>query len=383
VSATRLAKGTVDLIADEDALAGVSESWRGLAEARGNAFVTPEWFFAVRKSGDDGSTPVVAVVRDETGEVRGVLPLLAEGSGRSATVSFAGAGRADLVHPAATEEDEAAVARLAAGALARHLGSRCRLDLGRVDETSVWWQELAAGWPSRLSAVLGPPEPLPFASIEGLSWDGYLATRSGQFRNQVRRKTRSLERDHTVALRRASSAEEARAGVETLLRLHDSRWRHRRDDTALAEPGARELLREFAVPAHERGWLRLYSLEVDGQAVAAWYGWRLGDRFSYYQAGFDPSWSRQSVGFLMLARTVEAAIAEGASVYDLLLGGEAFKSRFATGEAQGRAVLLAPPLSAARLAAVAGARARTLVRALPEGPRERVRDLRRAVPGGG
>ncbi len=383
MSATRLAKGTVEVIADEDALTAVAGPWRRLAESRGNGFVTPEWFFAARRSLDDASAPAVAVVRDDGGNVRGVLPLLARRSRRGATAAFAGGERADLVHPAAAEQDEARVARLAATGLADHLGSRCRLDLGRVDTTAAWWRELAEGWPSRLSPVFGPPEPLPFARIEGLTWDGYLATRSGQFRNQVRRKTRSLERDHTVALRQASSQAEARADVETLLRLHDARWGERRDGTALAEPGARELLYEFAAQAHERGWLRLYSLDVDGETVAAWYGWRLGGRFSYYQAGFDPCWAKQSVGFLMLARTVEAAITEGASYYDLLLGGEAFKSRFATGERHGHTVLLAPPLSAARAMAAARSCGRSLVRALPEGPRNRVRDVRRAITRGG
>ena len=70
-------------------------------------------------------------------------------------------------------------------------------------------------------------------------------------------------------------------------------------------------------------------------AVAGWYGWRVGDRFSYYQAGFDPAWSRYSVGFLLLAETVREAIAEGAAEYDLLLGDEAFKARFATGSGSG------------------------------------------------
>ena len=63
------------------------------------------------------------------------------------------------------------------------------------------------------------------------------------------------------------------------------------------------------------------------------------------QAGFEPAWSRYSVGFLLLAETVREAIAEGAVEYDLLVGDEAFKARFATGERLGSTVLLAPPIS--------------------------------------
>jgi CelD/BcsL family acetyltransferase involved in cellulose biosynthesis len=117
----------------------------------------------------------------------------------------------------------------------------------------------------------------------------------------------------------------------------------------------REFHREFTREAQGRGWLRLYLLEVDAAPVAGWYGWRLGNRFSYYQAGFDPAWGRYSVGFLLLAETVREAIAEGASEYDLLLGDEPFKARFATGRRLGRSVLLAPRVSRSRLAATARA----------------------------
>jgi CelD/BcsL family acetyltransferase involved in cellulose biosynthesis len=383
VSATRLLNATVEVIGDEDALAGVIEPWRRLAELRGNAFVSPDWYLVARRCLDPAAAPVVAVVRAPGGEVRGVLPLLRARVGRKWGLSFAGARYADLVHPAAAEEDEAAVASLVAAPLAEHVGSRSRIDLGRVDAESTWWHELARAWPSTLSAVVGPHETLPYARIAGSSWEDYLGTRSGQFRNQVRRKGRALERDHLVTLNRTSSAEDVPDQIATLFRLHDARWRDRSDETALADPTAREFLAEFAAVAHGRGWLRLYSLEAEGEAVAAWYGWRLGDRFSYYQAGFDPGWSKYSVGFLMLARTVEAAIAEGATEYDLLLGDEAFKARFATGERHGHSALLAPPLSPARLAAVGKARGRSLVRALPASARDRVRAVRQRIGSGG
>ena len=118
-------------------------------------------------------------------------------------------------------------------------------------------------------------------------------------------------------------------------------------------------------------------------AAAAWYGWYVGDRFSYYQAGFEPAWSRYSVGFLLLAETVREAIAEGAAEYDLLVGDEAFKARFATGERLGTSVLLAPPISRSRLAATAKRVARSGVRALPQSARERIRGLRHRVRSSG
>ena len=127
--------------------------------------------------------------------------------------------------------------------------------------------------------------------------------------------------------------------------------------------------------------MRLYVLEVDGAAAAAWYGWHVGDRFSYYQAGFEPTWSRYSVGFLLLAETVREGIAEGAGEYDLLVGDEAFKGRFATGERLGSSVLLAPPISGTRLTASAKRVARSGVRAMPGPARDRIRAVRHKIRG--
>ena len=76
---------------------------------------------------------------------------------------------------------------------------------------------------------------------------------------------------------------------------------------------------------------------------------------------------------LLLAETVREAIAEGATEYDLLLGGEAFKLRFATGKRLGRSVLLAPPISRKRLAATAKGLAGSGARAMPAGAARAIR----------
>jgi CelD/BcsL family acetyltransferase involved in cellulose biosynthesis len=371
---------TVQVIEADEALGPLLEPWRDLAVARGCAFATPEWFLAAREALHPGAAPAIVVVRDDGGELRGLLPLLAWPTARGGRLaSFPGTRFGDLFEPLAERGRAEELAAMAAPALGRHLGPRCRVDLGRVEAGAGWWRELARAWPGTMKAVPQPDEPLPYISLAGLDWQGYLATRSGQLRNQVKRKMRSLEREHEVRLRRTEAADEVVRDLETLFELHDARFEARDDVSSIAGTGARRLHRRFAALAHERGWLRLYRLEVDGTAVAAWYGWRVGERFSYYQAGFDPSWSRYSVGFLLLAETIREAIHEGAAEYDLLLGDEAFKARFATDERLGRRVLLAPSISGGRLAAAAMGLARSAMRAMPAPARERVRALRNRI----
>ena len=122
-------------------------------------------------------------------------------------------------------------------------------------------------------------------------------------------------------------------------------------------------------------------MEIDGQAVAAWYGWRLGWRYAYYLAGFDPRWAHRSVGFLLIAQTVRAAIAEGATEYDLLLGDEAYKRRFATGSRRVETVMLTRARDPIRPLFRAEAALRSGYRRLPPQVADRLRALPSAVAG--
>jgi CelD/BcsL family acetyltransferase involved in cellulose biosynthesis len=73
--------------------------------------------------------------------------------------------------------------------------------------------------------------------------------------------------------------------------------------------------------------LRLWILELDGRPAAAWHGFRVGSVTDYYQAGRDPTYERLSVGFVLLAHTIRAAIEEGVAEYRLGRGAEPFKYR--------------------------------------------------------
>src|SRR5439155_184650 len=72
----------------------------------------------------------------------------------------------------------------------------------------------------------------------------------------------------------------------------------------------------------ELGWLRLFILRLDGRPAAALHGYQYGGVFSFYQAGFDPAFAKQSVGLVTMALAIKSAIEEGADEYDLLHGAE-------------------------------------------------------------
>jgi CelD/BcsL family acetyltransferase involved in cellulose biosynthesis len=371
------------LIAESrDDLAIVAEEWRALAESEANAFLTPEWFDASLATYGDSATPFVAILRGQGEAVEAIAPLVREGEGARAAIRFAGSSLGDLFFPAAIDESKR-------NELSEKLGKELvrRRDWGalvleNVPEDAAWVDAFSA---AGLKATRLPhrDEVLPRASMGGIDWDGFLAARSRNFRSQLGRKQRGLERDHDVVYRLVSKEEELSGALDSFERLHHARWDARGGSQALTER-SREFHARFARAALERGWLRLWLLEVDSEAVAAWYGWRVGGSYAYYLAGFDPSWSRRSVGLLLQAQTVRAAIEEGAATYDLLLGGEEYKARFADGEDRVCTYTVARKLSKARMLAQAEVLARSgadrLSPELRAKLKERVGGLARRAP---
>jgi len=76
------------------------------------------------------------------------------------------------------------------------------------------------------------------------------------------------------------------------------------------------------------GALRMYALRVRDQFIAAFYGFRQGDRTYYYLSGFDPDFRQYSPGALLVAHAITEAIRERAKEFDFLRGREDYKYRW-------------------------------------------------------
>jgi CelD/BcsL family acetyltransferase involved in cellulose biosynthesis len=232
---------------------------------------------------------------------------------------FVGHGPADQLGPVCAPED-----RQAAADALRHLLTR---EFRGWDLLLAERLAPAEGWAGRVGGRIVHREDSPTLVTGGRSFDEFLASRSRNFREQVKRRDRKLRREHEVEIR-LSSPDRLDDDLDTLFRLHEARWS---DDGSGALAGARERFhRDFARRALERDWLRLWVLEADGVPVAAWYGFRFAEVDWYYQSGRDPEWERQSVGFVLMAHTIQAAFDDGMLEYRLLRGGEGYKERFAS-----------------------------------------------------
>ena len=307
------------------------------------------------------------VIERDGGRVTGLLPLVATGRGPTRTLRFAGGVLGDLFHPLSDDRDEE-LAAAALGAL-RARGERGAIVLDKVEQGAPWVAALTGGETS--TPLPHRDEVLPEIEIGGGSWEDYLASRSRNMRSQLGRRRRRLEREHEVAVRRSDEAT-LDADLAAFFDLHHGRWEGRGGSGAL-DQRSMAFHSDFARAALSRGWLRLWVMDVDGSPAAAWYGWRIGDRYAYYLAGFDEAYGSLSIGTLLLANTIEGAIEEGAATYDLLRGSEEYKSRYATGEREIGDLIVSSRGHPVRVAALGESAVRRAVHRLSPETRERVK----------
>lgn len=304
------------------------DGWRRLAVERENPFLTPEWY-AAALSADPGAEPL-AIAWRRGGELRGVLPLVGERRGPLRVLRFAGAILGDWFGPACRVEDEAEMAMACAVLLSRERSRWQLLEMTRLPLEGAWPEALWAGGAGAIARARRERlDSYPYIAFGEGGFDSWLAGRSRNFRSTLGRRRRKLEREHGLRFRLTESPDRLDEDMATFLRLHEERWGRRGGSGALAA-GFQGVHSRFARAALERGWLRLWTAEVDGGPGASWYGWRIGDRYCYALSGMREEYEPLALGTVLLAHTIEMAAGEGASVYDLLRGDEGYKRRFQT-----------------------------------------------------
>ena len=340
------------------ALDGLAEQWAAVAGSVGNIFATWEWISTWWRHFGRDQELRVAVAWAADGRPAAIVPLYVSARRPLMLLRFLGHGPGDWQGPIHASGDAALA------------GSATVEALSQMDD----WDLLIAEhmrprqpWASRVGATVARRAAFPILTFKGRSWEELLAQRSRNFRDQARRRERRLARAHDLRYR-LSDAQHLDQDMRLLFALHDARWQDEASGALAVERQRFHL--DFARLALGRGWLRLWVMELDQQPVAVWYGFRYADVEWYYQAGWDPAFASESVGFVLLTHTIRAAMQDGASAYWFLRGGEAYKARFAEEDA-GSETLLVPRNVRGRLAA-AGA---TYLDHIPPAAKEWVKKL--------
>jgi CelD/BcsL family acetyltransferase involved in cellulose biosynthesis len=330
-----------------------------LAMASRNPFLTPEWLTAWWEAfGPPGQAASVVRCEAADGRLVTVLPVYLWRRRPVRILRFIGHGPSDLLMPPVAPS---AVAADAADALRAYLAaSRAQWDLFIGEQIPA-----TAPLAGCLGATVVRREGSPSLDVRG-TWDDYLASLSANLRQQIRRRGRNLARAHAVRFRLTTSPDVLQHDLDVLFRLHRLRW-----GAASGKLHSRRAFhREFASVALERGWLRLWTLELDDRPVAVWYGIRFAGVDTYYLSARDPSLERESIGLVLLAHSIREAYNDGSSEYRFGRGGETYKYRLATRDDALETFMLAKGIRG-----ITAMRAGLAARWLPRRPLDAVRRI--------
>jgi CelD/BcsL family acetyltransferase involved in cellulose biosynthesis len=174
----------------------------------------------------------------------------------------------------------------------------------------------------------------PFIDFTGFeSWEHYVRCLSKNLSNDHRRQLKRLERGHVIF---AKSGEQNDTASITWLFARKREWLERKNTTHrwLSEPETEKLFAAVANEGIESGRIWLTTLLDDcGRTIASCFCFREASILYLSKLAYDPAWSSYSPARTLLLLTIERAFREGLRKFDLMIGGENYKKRLATGAA--------------------------------------------------
>jgi CelD/BcsL family acetyltransferase involved in cellulose biosynthesis len=110
-----------------------------------------------------------------------------------------------------------------------------------------------------------------------------------------------------------------------LVELHRARWQSRNKPGVLSDPRVLAFHRAALPALSAQGLVRLYGLRIADTLAAVYYGFAHQDRAYDYLTGFDPAFSFESPGTLLLGHVITESWRAGAREFHFLRGAEKYK----------------------------------------------------------
>lgn len=328
--------------------------WRQLAPSGARLHTAAAW---------DGERLIglAAAIRMRSGRIDEVVGLAPGMSVRGAV----------LLHP----DDPPAAAAVLAHAF-HDAGSPHRYRWPQVARDDDFPALLRDAWPTTLRPGLeyGAWMPVPTMQMPDDGFEAWSASKSSNFRQRIRREGRRMEAKGAT-MRLVEDPADMDAALAEFHRLHAAKWGAR---SPLSSVAGDRMMRAAAEALGAQG-MRIHLIEVDGAAVSVQVFITRGGELIYWNGGWDPEWAQHSPALVGIVAALEDGFARGDHRLDL---GEDdsydYKTRIADGGYEVTTVTLAPrgPRYLATMAYTAPQRAkrvaRTLVRRLPDGLRQRL-----------
>lgn len=345
-----------ELVEDAAALEPLIPAWDDLAIALRLPYCAPAWQLAWwhHVAPEGAQLRVIAAWDGE--RLAGLAPFYAEpgplGTWRYALLSAPQNAR---VEPLAAAADRREAAAAFASVLAGANPHPSRIALSQMPADSPWPGWLRELWPDgRPLLHCEVTVPAPTVSLTAENLDAWLASRSPNFRSQIRRSKRKLK--DLGGTSRVTTLDELDHDLAEFARLHHARWNWRGGSDGMP-PGMDRMLADASRAMVPDGRLRIVSIHIDGRAITTVLLVAAGGEASFWNGGFDESFSSYRPGIVGLIEAISMAIAVGDQRLDLGPGAAYYKLRLADGGDELSTWVLVPPgRGALRARAIVAAR---------------------------
>lgn len=316
-------------------LSSLRRDWNSLAEMTPgvSVFSTWEWQTTWWKHYQAGKTLRVLLARDGV-QIVGILPMYLA---RSKIAPHVTARELRLIGTGGdTSPDylgpliEPAQERVVNAAFAEHLSSR-RREWDTVRLTDVAPCAFLGTMADTLHLRGVRADVCECSKIQRVrlprSWAEYVAGMPTERRRRIGKLRRRVEQQLGGRLVAVQTEAQLPALIDDLIALHRKRWDSKGSDIgAFRSPAYIGFHREVITACHRNGWIRLYRIEVAGRTVAIVYCYAYRGEILLFQNGFDPEHEHFRLGQVLIGFSIEQAIAEGASAFDMLKGDHEYKA---------------------------------------------------------
>ena len=326
----------VETTRDIDSLLEDTQQWNSLS--RGVPFRETPWLGNWWRTFGHDRVAHLLVARDDSGTIRGLLPLYVPARASSdSTLAAIGEGEActDYISVLAAEPDAIAVAE----AFGRHLVATAGdsqygwslLDLDGVVEGDNVMQALvdtvsragaAVHAQSRMSTWVRPVE---------RSWEDHLKTHGKTRRRKMRRWSDKYGEGKEMECVIAETHSHADLLLDRLIEMHQRRWNEVGEDGSYADHEFCLFIRDAAHELLDAGQLYLKALRHNGKLISAELNIIGANRILYsYSSGFDLDHAEVEPGRVLNVDTLQHLYRMNLAGIDFMRGDEKYKQNLST-----------------------------------------------------
>lgn len=287
-----------------------------LADSTNVVFLTHQWQESWWNNFDRTGLMLLGIYIDN--ELKAIAPFFTE-EGMVYLVGSGGSDYLDLIGRTSSNMLEAILTRLA-DLVPNLIGIRL-YHLPQRSATTMNLQSAAEhlGWMCRMEGgQVAPAADLHPGVVDALA-----------NKKSLLRHEKFFSRSGELRVMHFSRASDISPRLEQFFEQHIHRWSATSSPSLFLEKRQRKFYGTVTAAASDSGWLRFTEIGWNGRPIAFHFGFHYYGSFMWYKPTFEMDLARHSPGEVLLRHLLLEAKRENASTFDLGLGDETFKSRFA------------------------------------------------------